>query len=202
MHRNGFTATGCNDPGLFRNNQIMSTIRLTLLPVLIILLAGCVETAENKKAPKPSGLKEEVLQRNQKKLRNLFSKLRTAIIDGDIKTIQEIYRLPGNRKLELEEVKDAYRKSGDVWVSKYQNAEIAKELGITIFKSSPPDFSGAKYSAAVPIRFSDGADFLPAAHINGEWKFLLNVNLGRGRLLPGSSGGGNPGSGQRQSGGD
>lgn len=151
----------------FMNSTVFpNSVRRTLLIMVMLSTiagAGCATKKE----------------RMQGTLRTTFDNMKEAVVNGDLKTLQDIWISHDGRTYSMETLSRYYEQSGNSLINQLQGATVTKAPNV--FTPTPEirkRHPNAKYAGLIRVRNSYG-DPRPrrALLVDGEWRLIHSIRL-------------------------
>ncbi len=161
-------------------------IRILTIPLTAVLLfhAGCAtENGDSYRGKQedPRALSDDVQEDLRPRLKQAFERMRTALDEGDLNTLQEIWVSPEGNTYDMETLSTFYSSKGKQVADAIRSAQIIESLGADVSVPSTPmkkRHPDATYAGTLPVRNSYGDPRpLNAIYSNGAWRFIYQITI-------------------------
>ncbi len=156
---------------------------LFVMMVGLILQPGCAtdQSGGNTNSDDPRDVSEDVEEDLVPRLKQTFQQMKTALNEGDLKTLQKIWISPGGEKYSIEMLSEFYERKGQKVEQAIREASINESLGADVSVPSSAiqkRHPNASHAGTLPVRNSYGHPrALRAVLIDDSWRFIYQINL-------------------------
>jgi vancomycin resistance protein YoaR len=167
-------------------SYFLRSMRTLFIPLTAVLLlqVGCATSNSGSNTGKqedPRAVSEDVQEDLRPRLKEAFNRMRTALDEGDLKTLQEIWVSPQGETYDMKTLSTFYSSKGKQVADAIRGARIIESLGADVSVPSTPmteRHPEAEYAGTLPVRNSYGDPRpLNAIYSNGSWRFIYRITI-------------------------
>jgi len=177
-----------------RSRAFRSLLRAGVIALVACCLVGCVSSSGNessngrdrdlsKDVEDQMTLSADVRKEQRQKLRKRFRAMKDAVVNGDLKTLQDLWIHPTGVTYSMEELSSMYTRRGEKMAARVRGASIVDPPGVKIetpSRSIRSRHTNARYVSSLLIQNSFGSTLnLPAVYTDDAWRFVQPIKLQR-----------------------